>query len=58
VNAIDKAKSTEYNALVKALRTNYVNTPVGKIRFDNRGDAIGVGFAMYEVKNGTYVEVR
>ncbi|NPU83910.1 MAG: branched-chain amino acid ABC transporter substrate-binding protein [Syntrophaceae bacterium] len=58
VNAIQKAKSTEYNALVKALRTNYVNTPVGKIRFDNRGDAIGVGFAMYEVKKGTYVEVR
>jgi branched-chain amino acid transport system substrate-binding protein len=58
VNAIQKAKSTEYNALVKALRTNYVNTPVGKIRFDNRGDAIGVGFAMYQVKNGAYIEVR
>lgn len=58
VNAIQKAKSTEYNALVKALRTNYVDTPVGKIRFDNKGDAIGVGFAMYQVKNGVYAEVK
>lgn len=58
VNAIRKAKSTDYNALVKALRTNYVDTPVGKIRFDNRGDAIGVGFAMYQVKNGVYSEVK
>jgi branched-chain amino acid transport system substrate-binding protein len=58
VNAIQKARSTNYSALVKALRTNYVDTPVGKIKFDNKGDAIGVGFAMYQVKNGVYNEVK
>jgi branched-chain amino acid transport system substrate-binding protein len=35
-----------------------VETPLGKIRFDERGDAIGIGFSMYQVKNGVYVELK
>ena len=58
LNAIEKAGSTEYEAVSKALRTEYVETPLGKISFDNRGDAIGVGFSMYQVRNGSYVEVK
>ncbi len=58
LNAIQKAGSTDYDAIVKALRTNLVDTPLGKIKFDKRGDAIGVGFAMYQVKDGKYVEVK
>ncbi len=58
LNAIEKAGSTDYDAIVKALRTNLVDTPLGKIKFDKRGDAIGVGFAMYQVKDGKYVEVK
>ncbi len=58
LNAIEKAGSTDYNAVEKALRTEYVETPLGKIRFDERGDAIGVGFSMYQVRNGIYVEVK
>ena len=57
LNAIQKAKSTKYEAVAKALRTYPVDTPLGKIKFDNRGDAIGVGFSMYQVRNGVYVEV-
>ena len=56
LNAIDKAGSTNYDALRKTLQTNDVETPVGKIRFDEKGDAIGVGFSMYQVENGKYVE--
>ncbi len=56
LNAVDKAGSTDYDALRKALQTNDVETPVGKIRFDEKGDAIGVGFSMYQVENGKYVE--
>lgn len=55
--AIQKAKSTKYAAVAKALRTYPVDTPLGKIKFDKNGDAIGVGFSMYQVKNGVYVEV-
>ncbi|MDD5167628.1 MAG: branched-chain amino acid ABC transporter substrate-binding protein [Syntrophales bacterium] len=57
LGAIQKAKSTDAAAVAKALRTNYVNTPLGKIKFDNRGDAVGVDISMYQVKNGVYVEV-
>jgi branched-chain amino acid transport system substrate-binding protein len=58
LNAIEKAGSTDYKAVTNALRTEYVDTPLGKIRFDERGDAIGVGFSMYQVKNGEYAEVK
>jgi branched-chain amino acid transport system substrate-binding protein len=58
VNAINKAKSTEYKAVHKALRTHFTDTPLGKIKFNDKGDAIGVGFSMYQVKNGVYVELK
>lgn len=58
LNAIEKAGSTDYDAVSKALRTEYVETPIGKIRFDNKGDATGVGFSMYQVQKGVYVEVK
>jgi branched-chain amino acid transport system substrate-binding protein len=58
LNAIEKAGSTDYDAISKALRTEYVDTPLGSIRFDERGDATGVGFSMYRVKNGAYFEVK
>ena len=58
LNAIEQAGSTDYAAVTDALRTKDVETPLGKIRFDDRGDAIGVGFSMYQVKNGAYVELK
>ena len=58
LKAIQKAKSTDYTKVSNALRTYPVETPLGKIKFDKRGDAIGVGFAMYQVKNGVYVEAK
>lgn len=56
LNAIEKAGSTDYDALSKALKTEWVETPIGKIRFDDRGDAIGAGFSVYQVENGVYIE--
>jgi branched-chain amino acid transport system substrate-binding protein len=58
LNAIEKARSTDYGAVAKALRSNYVDTPLGKIKFDKRGDAIGVGFSVYQVRKGVYVQVK
>ncbi len=58
LTAMKNAGSTDYDAIVKALRTTEANTPVGSIKFDDRGDAIGVGFAMYQVQNGKYVELK
>lgn len=57
LNAVKVAGSTDKAALTEALQTERVDTPMGAISFDEKGDAIGVGFAMYQVKNGKYVEV-
>jgi len=58
LNAIEKAGSTDYDAVTKALRTEYVETPVGNIKFDSKGDAEGVGFSVYKVENGKFVELK
>jgi len=58
LNAIEKAGTTDYEAVEAALRSEYVDTPLGKISFDEKGDAIGVGFAVYQVQNGAYVELK
>ncbi len=57
LNAIDKADSTDLEAVKKALQTEKVDTPVGTIYFDEKGDAIGVGFSVYQVKDGAFVEL-
>lgn len=57
LTAIQNAGSTDGAAIMDALRSNYVDTPLGSISFDDRGDAIGVGFAVYQVQNGAYVEL-
>ncbi|MDL2290974.1 branched-chain amino acid ABC transporter substrate-binding protein [Desulfovibrio sp. OttesenSCG-928-F20] len=56
LKAVEKAGTTEAAAVIEALRTHDVETPVGKIRFDERGDCIGAGFAMYKVVDGKYVD--
>ncbi len=58
LNAIEKAGSTDFDAISKALRSEFIDTPLGKISFDKSGDAIGVGFSMYKVQNGLYIEVQ
>ena len=55
-NAIEKAGSTEHAAVSKALKTEYVETPLGKIIFDEHGDVVGVGFTIYQVQNGKFIE--
>lgn len=58
LNAIEKSGGTDYDALGKALKTDLVDTELGKIKFDEKGDAIGVGFSVYQVQKGQYVELK
>jgi len=58
LNAIEQAGSTDSAAIANALHTKDVETPLGSIHFDERGDATGVGFSMYQVKDGVYVEIK
>jgi len=57
-NAIEKAGSTNPKAVAKVLHTQVAQTPFGEIMFDEKGDAIGVGFSMYQVKDGKYIQVK
>lgn len=57
-NAIEAAESTEADAIMNALRSENVETSVGTISFDELGDATGVGFAVYQVQGGAYVQVQ
>ena len=57
-NAVAKAGSTDLAALKKVLQTEKTDTPVGSISFDEKGDAIGVGFSVYQVKDGVFVELK
>lgn len=57
LSAVEKAGTvTDPDAIGKALRENLVDTPVGNIRFDEKGDMLGAGFSMYRVVNGEFVE--
>ena len=56
VNAIEKAGSTELTALKKILTTESVETPLGPISFDEAGDAKGIGYAVFKVIDGKFVE--
>ncbi len=58
LNAIKVAGSTDLAALTKALQTEKVDTPVGNIFFNEKGDAVGVGFSVYQVKDGQFVELK
>ena len=58
LNAIEKSGSTETDKIMQALRTEYVDTPLGKIRFNEHGDAEGAGFSLYQVQNGKFVELN
>ena len=58
LNAIEVAGGTEYAALEKALKSSYVDTAVGKIKFDAKGDAEGVGFSVFQVQGGKFVELK
>jgi branched-chain amino acid transport system substrate-binding protein len=58
LEGIKTAGSLEFDTLSKTLRSQFVETPLGKISFDQRGDAIGVGFSVFQVQNGVYVDVN
>ncbi len=58
LNAIEVSGGTDVAGLEKALKSSMVDTAVGKIKFDAKGDAVGVGFSVYQVRDGEFVEVE
>ncbi len=58
LNAIEKSGGTDLAGLKKVLQSESLETPVGALSFDERGDAKGVGFSMYVVKDGAFTLVK
>ncbi len=57
LNAIKVANSTDTDKIIKALQSEKVNTPIGSIKFDSKGDAEGISMSIYQVVNGKHVPV-
>ena len=58
MNAIAKAGTTDAAKVVEALRSNPVDTPLGKLTFSKTGDAAGMGLSIYQIKDGKFVELN
>lgn len=56
--AMARANSFEPEAVAAMLRREPTETPFGSIRFDAKGDPLGIGFSIYTVKDGQFVQVR
>ncbi len=58
LSAIEKTgNTTDLATIKKYLQEDMIDTPMGQIKFDAKGDVIGAGYKMYEVKNGQFVEI-
>jgi branched-chain amino acid transport system substrate-binding protein len=58
LHAIGQAGSTDLERVSGVLKTQSVETPLGSLRFDEHGDAIGVGFVLYRVQRGVFAELK
>jgi branched-chain amino acid transport system substrate-binding protein len=56
--AAEKAKSTSYAEIQKALANGSFNTVLGKMEFDAKGDPRSPAFVVYQWKNGQYDLVK
>jgi len=52
--AATTAKSTEFDAVVKALDEGKFDTVLGELEFDGKGDVTLPGYVFYEWKDGKY----
>jgi branched-chain amino acid transport system substrate-binding protein len=57
--AVEKVgNTTDLSAIKKHLTEDTVETVMGPVRFDAKGDVIGAKFILYEVKGGKFVPVE
>jgi len=58
--AIQEAGSTNYSAVLHVLKSAQLDTTMGKMSFDERGDAVGpgLGFIVYRVEMGKFVKIK
>lgn len=57
-DAANKAGSTDYEPIVKALDEGTFDTVIGSLEFDDKGDVTLPGYVMYEWKDGKYAQLN
>jgi len=55
--AVTQAKSTNIDAVAKAMHSAKFDTVLGQISFDSKGDIVGLGYVMFEWHDGKYEQV-
>jgi branched-chain amino acid transport system substrate-binding protein len=55
--AVEKAKSTDTDKVVKALSEGEFDTVIGKFKFDKKGDPNLPPYAIYNWKGGAYEQL-
>ena len=56
--AVEKAGSTDLDAVIEQLHGNQFETVLGTISFDDKGDVEGSSYVMYQWENGEYVQIE
>jgi branched-chain amino acid transport system substrate-binding protein len=54
--AVSKARTTDFEEVAAALRSQQWDTVIGKLSFDAKGDLKEQAFVWYIFKNGRYYE--
>jgi branched-chain amino acid transport system substrate-binding protein len=55
--AVEKAGSTDLDAVIEQLHGNQFDTVLGPISFDEKGDVQGSNYVLYKWDNGEYTEI-
>jgi branched-chain amino acid transport system substrate-binding protein len=55
-DAIKRAGGLEFEKVVEALNQTDMNTPVGHVNFDEKGDLKEANYVWYKWSNGQYAE--
>ncbi len=55
--AVEKAGSTDLDAVIEQLHSNQFDTVLGTISFDEKGDVQGSNYVLYKWDNGQYTEI-
>jgi branched-chain amino acid transport system substrate-binding protein len=55
--AVEKAGSTDLDAVIEQLHNNEFDTVLGTISFDEKGDVQGSNYVLYKWDNGEYTEI-
>ena len=55
--AVEKAGSTDLDAVIEQLHGNQFDTVLGTISFDEKGDVQGSNYVLYKWENGEYAEI-